>query len=347
MRRWSLLPLFVTLATVAAQQRPVPATAARDAAGELVVAFWNVENLFDTDDDPTNEGDDEYLPAREWTDDRYRRKLEHLAQVLSSVQPHALGLAEVENRRVLDDLVAQPALAELGYRIVHRDSPDKRGIDLALVYRAPFTLAGEDAVHLHPIDMPGAPTTRGVLEVPLRIGTDTLSVLVNHWPSRGGDRDGAFRAVAGKVVRGLVQRIGHDADVLVIGDFNDDPFDPSITESLRAVRSRNAVLERTDEKALFNPSWSLLANSDEGTHYFNRDWVWNVFDQVIVSRGLLDAAGFQLVDGSTQIHAPAALRDEYRRPRFFRRVRDGWSEGYSDHFLVHARLRAPGGADKR
>jgi endonuclease/exonuclease/phosphatase family metal-dependent hydrolase len=329
-----LVPTLLAAATLAAQRGP-------DA--DLVVAFWNVENLFDADDDPANAGDDEFTPAHEWTEDRYRRKLANLAQVIAAVRPHALGLAEVENRRVLEDLVALPALAALGLRIVHRDSPDKRGIDLALAYRAPFELPGEDGVHLHAIDKPGAAPTRGVLEVPLRVGPHALTVLVNHWPSRGSDGDGAFRAIAGKVVRGLVQRIGHDADVLLVGDFNDDPFDRSITECLGAVRSRNAVLNRGDEKALFNASWPLLGRSDEGTYYFNRDWVWNVFDQIIVSRGLLDAEGLQLVEDSMRAHAPDALRDEHRRPRFFRKTREGWSEGYSDHFLVLARLRPPGG----
>ena len=337
----SLWPLCVSLTACA--QAPAPATAVRGAPGEVVVAFWNVENLFDTDDDPANEGDDEYLPARGWTPERYQRKLDHLALVIAAVGPHALGLAEVENRRVLEDLFARPPLAPLGYRIVHRDSPDKRGIDLALAYRAPFALVADDAVHLHPIDKPGTLPTRGVLEVPLAIAGQTLTVLVNHWPSRGGDRDGAFRAVAGRVVRGLVHRIGDDADVLVIGDFNDDPFDASITTALGAVRSRNAVLNRRDQKALFNASWPLLGRTDEGTLYYNRDWVWNVFDQVIVSRGLLAPAGFELVADSVQTYAPDTVRDEHRRPRFFRRVRDGWTEGYSDHFLVFARLRAPAG----
>lgn len=324
----------------------LPALAAQQpSAPDLTVAFWNVENLFDADDDPTNAGDDEYTPAHEWTDERYRRKLANVALVIATVRPHVLGLAEVENRRVLEDLVALPALVPLAYRIVHRDSPDKRGIDLALLYRAPFVLPedGDDLVRLHQIDKPDTAPTRGILEVPLRIATHTLTVLVNHWPSRASDADGAFRAVAGTVARGLVQRIGHDADILLIGDFNDDPFDRSIAESLRAVRSRNAVLNRRDEKTLFNPSWALLGRSDEGTYYFNREWVWNVFDQVIVSRGLLDPVGFQLVDDSVRAHAPDEVRDHHRRPRFFRKTREGWSEGYSDHFLVLARLRVPAG----
>ena len=98
----------------------------------ITFAFWNVENLFDAEDDPENRGDDEYLPENGWTAKRYGLKLDRLAEIVTALDCHLLGLAEVENRRVLLDLVNRPGLKELGYHIAHRDSPDKRGIDLAL-----------------------------------------------------------------------------------------------------------------------------------------------------------------------------------------------------------------------
>jgi len=318
--------------------------------GAFTVAFWNVENLFDADDDPANPGDDEYLPDGGWTEARYQTKLDRLAEVIAAVAPSVLGMAEVENRRVLADLFAHPRLASLEYEVAHVESPDKRGIDVALAFRAPFRLAPGQSVRLVPIEKEGELPTRGVLVVELvtagsASGLDgtPLAVLVNHWPSRGGDRDGAFRAVAGTVVRGIVDALGHDRDLVVMGDLNDDPFDASVRQHLGAIRSRNAVANRNDRRALFNPTWALLGTPDLGTLYYNSDWVWNAFDQILVSRGMLDPAGFAWVDGSIDVYAPDELRDQYRRPRRFRKGRgDEWNEGYSDHFMVLGRIRAAG-----
>lgn len=337
--RW-LLALAASITSGCDAQEP-------EASGrrEVTFAFWNVENLFDVEDDPANRGDDEYLPAEGWTADRYALKRRHLAEVVAAVRPQLLGVAEVENRHVLEDLIQEPALASWGWSIAHVDSPDERGIDVALLHRAPFEAAAELPVELHEITAPGASPTRGILEVPLRIGATRLHVLVNHWPSRGGDRSGALRRVAGTTLRRVVDAIlarDPTADILIAGDFNDEPFDASVVAALGAIRSRNAVLEREHVPALFNPSWRFLAEPDVGTYYYNAQWAWHVFDQVIVSKGLLDGDGFTLVEDSLAIHAPDALRDHHRRPRWFRRRRGGeWATGYSDHFMVFGRLLTP------
>ena len=266
--------------------------------------------------------------------------------------PHVIGFAEVENARVVRDLVAQPGLAELGYQVVHVESADQRGIDLALAFRMPFELVDTDAVTLHPVQRDGSGPSRGVLEVRLRIGTQLLSVLVNHWPSRGGDKDGAYRAVAATVCRGVVDATiaretaaGRVPQVLIVGDLNDDPWDASLTKSLGALRSRNAALHRRDGSPLWNVSWTLLAEPDLGSLYYNPEWTWNLFDQVIVSRGLLDGSGIEFVDGSLRVHAPDHLRDQLRRPKWFRKARGGeWAEGYSDHFMVVGHLRVVDGS---
>ncbi len=273
-------------------------------AAESTVSFgfWNVENLFDCEDDPDNPGDDEFLPDGEWTPERYARKLDHLAEVVAALDADLLALAEVENRRVLEDLLAHEKLAGLGYRIVHRDSPDKRGIDLALFYRAPFEVAdGERAVILHPIDIPSP--TRGILEVNLRAPGHPLTVLVNHWPSRYGGREKTIplRHAAAELCRRIVLARQDaspemDADILILGDLNDDPFDASVRHTLKAVRSRNAALNNRNERYLYNPSWRIFGTPDQGTLYYNREWVWNVFDQCIVSRGLLKEEGLSFVD---------------------------------------------------
>lgn len=319
-------------------------------SGELVFAFWNLENLFDTQDDPTNPGDDEFLPAKEWDDARYARKLDHLAAVIAELDPALLGVCEIENRRVLEDLVRDPRLAAKGYRIEHRDSPDRRGIDLALLHRPPLALAeGERAVILHPIDLGEGSATRGILEVNLVAGGSPLVVLVNHWPSRlGGAAESApKRAAAAGTARRIVnarldseRAAGREGDVLLIGDFNDDPFDPSISTHLEAVRGKFALGGDRGRTRLFNPSWAFLATPDRGTIYY--DSGWNVFDQAIVSRGLLEPEGFLYVEGSLAIHDSAAVRNgnhPARPPRWFRKYKENWDEGYSDHFAIHGRLR--------
>ena len=316
-------------------------------ADSLTVAFWNAENLFDAADDPSNPGDDEFLPAKDWTPERYATKRAHLAGEIAAEMPHLIGFAEIENRHVLEELFAEPALGGKGWTIVHADSADTRGIDVALVFRAPFELASADAMTLHAVAREGSRPSRGVLEVRLRVGAAPLTVLVNHWPSRGGDRNGEYRAVAARVCRGVVDatlaREGRDADLLIVGDLNDDPWDASVTEHLGAVRSRNAAIHHDKGGALWNLSWTLLAEPDLGTLYYNPEWTWNVFDQVIVSRGLLDDHGLALVEGSLRVHAPEHVRDHLRRPKWFRRSRDGWTEGYSDHFMVCAELRMASG----
>ena len=190
---------------------PVSPARSEDPA-ELGFAFWNLENLFDTRDDPTNPGDDEFLPPTGWDEARYARKLDHLASVIAAIDPHLLGVCEIENRRVLEDLLRDPRLAEKGYRIEHLDSPDRRGIDLALLHRPPFALAGGDrAVLLHPIELgEGKGPTRGILEVNLAVGGAPLVVLVNHWPSRSGGAEASIpsRIAAAKTARRIVTAHG-------------------------------------------------------------------------------------------------------------------------------------------
>jgi endonuclease/exonuclease/phosphatase family metal-dependent hydrolase len=342
----------------AAEGQAPPAQAAGEPnPAELRFAFWNLENLFDTQDDPRNPGDDEFLPGTGWDEARYARKLDHLAGVIAELDPHLLGVCEIENRRVLEDLLRDPRLAGKEYRIEHVDSPDRRGIDLALLHRGPFELSPrERAVHLHPIALPeGKGPTRGILEVNLVIAQQPLTVLVNHWPSRSGGAEESIpnRISAAETARRIVtarldeeRAAGREADVLLIGDFNDDPFDPSIAKHLDAVRGKFALEGDRGRTRLYNPSWAFLGTPDRGTIYYEAGW--NVFDQAIISRGLLrDPAGFVYVEGSLAIHDADSMRNRNhpaRPPRWFRKYRDDWDEGFSDHFAIHGCLRvaAPG-----
>ena len=336
----AILLLVVATIVVAFEMRDAPSSSARRTQG-LRFAFWNVENLFDAQDDPHNGGDDEYLPEQGWTEQHYTTKRAQLAKVIAALEPHLLGLCEVENRAVLEALVAEPGLLELGYRIAHEESPDHRGIDNALLYREPFRLAGDEkrAIVVHPLK--GNPASRGIFEVRLQVGGQPLRVFVNHWPSRrGGAKAEKQRLGAGSQLHELVYSSagadGRTDDVLILGDFNDDPFDDSVREGLHAVRSRNAVLNRRTGQLLYNPTWRFFGETDLGTTYYNRHWRWHLFDQVIVSRGLLDEQGFRLDENSLAIYAPAELRDDKNRPRWFRGKNA--LTGYSDHFPIHGVL---------
>ncbi|MGE4618642.1 MAG: endonuclease/exonuclease/phosphatase family protein [Planctomycetota bacterium] len=319
------------------------------------IAFWNLENLFDYEDDLENSGDDEFLPAKEWDQERYSRKLSHLAKAIDSLDTNLLAVCEVENRRVLEDLISQPILKLDEWKIAHIDSPDHRGIDLALLYRSPFLL--KEPPTLHPIDMgEGNIATRGVLEVPMEVSGNSFTVLVNHWPSRygGAEKSAPKRAAAALTARSVIDRIltiDPHADIIVMGDLNDDPWDESVLGVLKAVREKRSVVHpynSTPKKdqpfspRLWNPSWSFASDSDTGTYYYWNDWTWNCFDQIIVSPGLLDEKGLVLLNNSVEIHQPDFMTDSDKnanRPARFRKFRGNWEEGYSDHFPVKAKIK--------
>lgn len=325
---------------------------------EFSFGFWNLENLFDTIDDPNNPGDDEFLPDREWDEARYQRKLEHLGRAIEALDSDILAVCEVENRRVLEDLISLPALEKSGYQIAHLDTPDSRGIDLALLARGPCQISGQTI--LHDIDLgEGNRPTRGILEVPLEIQGIQLTVLVNHWPSRygGKEKTDPLRRIAAQVAREIVNEkmsavasTGTEAEILLLGDFNDDPFSTSVKDVLLAVREKRAVTHPSNlmssnpnkvSPRLLNPSWSFLSVPDHGTYYYWNDWTWNVFDQAILSPGLLDNQGLTYVDGSLEVHAPEFLRDTQKnayRPKRFRKFRGQWVEGFSDHFAIRGRM---------
>jgi len=318
---------------------------------ELTFGFWNLENLFDTEDDPRNPGDNEFLPERGWDEERYHRKLERLAKVIESFDVDLLGVCEIENRRVLEDLLQRAPLSEKGYGIAHLDSPDKRGIDMGVIYRAPLTLAaGDQAVMLHEIDLgEGTPKTRGIFEANFVVDQSPLLFLVQHWPSRRGgeEKSRPHRIAAAQTARRVVlsridsaAQAGYEADILLVGDFNDDPYNVSLVEHLEAVRGKFALEGDRGRYRLFNPSWKFLGTPDVGTLYYQAGW--NVFDQAIVSRGMLDQNGYEFVEGSLQIYNQPSVRNlnhPAHPPWWFRKYRGNWTEGFSDHFAVLGTLR--------
>jgi len=264
-------------------------------ASRIGLAFWNVENLFDLEDDPNVEGDEEFTPQgpNKWTNERLEIKLNNLARVIMGMHdnrgPAVMGFAEIENRKVVELLVKKLKPLGRDYRIVHQDSPSDRGIDCALIYDA--NLFRLDSTKFHFVD---ADKTRDIVESKLLRDGKSLTVFVNHWPSRGNPP--TTRMAAAKMLRERTQQILSSdplADVVAMGDFNDYPTDPSLTEGLVAVGS----LESLKSGTLFNTSYTTEPDSSNGTYVF--DEKWGVLDQIIVSPGMLLPGGVSWGIGST------------------------------------------------
>lgn len=256
---------------------------------KLSVAFYNLENLFDTEDGPNN--DAEFLPdgSRQWTKERYEKKLHNLAYAISKIAdngPDILGVAEIENRKVLEDLIAQPELKEKGYNIVHFESPDYRGIDCALIYK-PNIFKLTNAIP-HAVDIPGEPDikTRDVVEATGEIFGDSISFLVGHWPSRSGGEEisKARRMAAALVMRKVADSLENSnpkMKVILMGDFNDDPTSESLKKGLNTV----GRVEDMNENTLFNTMEALYKNGYGSYAY--RD-TWNLLDNIVVNKNMID-----------------------------------------------------------
>jgi hypothetical protein len=306
------------------------------------IAFYNLENLYDTLDDP-RKFDEAFTPngANHYTEDLYRQKLHNLASVIrqlgtSAVQggPAIIGAAEVENDKVLADLVDQPEIRDRHYQFVHFDGPDGRGIDVALLYRPDmFMLLGARSV---PVDLKLSGEegyTRDVLFVRGILASDTISVLVNHWPSRRGSEAATAgkRAIAARVSRRVVDSLlqkDPGARIIVMGDLNDDPIDASVVKVLKA-RGNASNLQ---EGELFNP-WGRFYKKGTGTLAYNDSW--SLFDQIMISKGFLDS-----LPGHWNYRGAEVFNREFLKTKagqykgYPHRSFDGetWINGYSDHF---------------
>ncbi len=259
-----------------------------------VVAFYNLENLFDTINDPAK-NDEEFLPdgANKWTSAIYQEKLVNMATVIdlignkyNNLRPAILGVCEIENRQVLEDLIQTEPLKQHGYGIVHYDSPDRRGVDVGLIYqKEKFTVINTASYRLK-IEGDTGFFTRDQLLVTGILDGDTLNIIVNHWPSRrGGEKKSVhLRNAAADLNRHIVDsilNINPDAKIIVMGDLNDDPDNDSVLKHLRAVEKK----EKMQTGDLYNAMWDLY-KSGIGTLAYQGQW--NLFDQIIVSKGLLD-----------------------------------------------------------
>lgn len=306
------------------------------------IGFYNLENLFDTVDD-TLINDEEFLPtgARTWTEDRYKEKLGNMSYAISQigiqdVKPglSILGVAEIENRKVLEDLVAQPALKERNYQIIHINSPDPRGVDVALLYNPKhFKVIKEEAIPLIIIEDGVRRNTRDVLYVKGILETDTLHILVNHWPSRGGGeaKTAPYRNKGAKLCRNVIDSITAvvpNAKIFVMGDLNDDPTNESLKSYLRTVDN----IKNVHETGMFNPYEDMYRRGQGSNAY--RD-AWSLFDQIVISEGLADkkSKGYHFFKANIfNKNFLIQKTGQYKGYPFRTFSGDTYQSGYSDHF---------------
>ena len=335
------------------------------------VAFYNFENLFDTINNK-NKNDDDWLPngAQNWTSKKYHQKLQNIARVLSEIgtneqlkeAPTLIGGTEIENQGVLEDLIKEPALVNKGYGIVHFESPDKRGIDVALLYQKKtfkptsykkiplwiFTnkikknrkqkkdedLLQDDIVKIDSIQK--RVYTRDLLLVTGLLDGEEIHILVNHWPSRlGGEKKSApFREAAGKLNRKIMDslyKINPKAKIIFMGDLNDGVYNKSVKEDLGAKRFK----EEVKPFGIYNPFEELYYKGNATIFY--RD-VGDIFDQIMVSKSLIqkDYSSFQYWKAGI-FNKPYMIQTTGRFKGY--PLRHSATEvGFSDHFPVYIYL---------
>jgi len=314
------------------------------------VAFYNLENLFDTINDPNKF--DEASPIMEMNFDRqavYNKKVKNMARVIADIgkdesnnSPAVIGVSEIENRDVLVDLANDPALIDKDYGIIHYESPDARGIDVALLYqKALFVPLNKSSHELMIYDdlTRKRVFTRDQLLVSGKLDGELVHIIVNHWPSRSGGeaRSRSKRVAAAKLNKRLidsVQAIDPYAKILIMGDLNDNPTNASVKEILKAKRKK----EKVELKGIYNPMENL-ARTGLGSNAW-RD-AWSLFDQIMFTKPLLekDYSSFRFYKAG--IYNKNYLTNKRGRWKGYpkRSFADGgFTDGFSDHFPVFVTL---------
>ena len=307
------------------------------------LVFWNVENLYDTRDDSCK-NDDAFTPTGEnhWSYRRYKHKLESICRVLAEAgqredgifeMPQIVGMAEVENDRVLRDLCNGTALRKYGYRFVHYESPDTRGIDNALLYRKDFFTP----FHSRPLtasDSSKGLITRDILLVEgITNEGDTLIMVVNHFPSKlGGASTDSKRGHVARQLRETLDTLARnhpDAAIVVMGDFNASPDEPEIKKTLMHGGRSNYV--------------NLMSKMEKGVGSHNYQGHWSFLDQIIVPHKMLNGKStLQVAGGTAHLLAPEFMlvddeKNSGKKP-FRTYIAQKYTGGYSDHLPVYVDL---------
>lgn len=300
------------------------------------VAFYNLENLFDTTHDE-GKNDYEYLPdgANKWTETKYQAKLKNMSEILSLLAtdrlpmgPAIIGVSEIENRRVLEDLLKQPALAERGYEIIHYDGEDKRGVECAFLYNPKFFHVNSIGLLPYVYENDTIHKTRGFLVADGELAGEHFVCIVNHWPSRAAASPARERA--GEQVRAIkdsLQRIDPSVKIVIMGDMNDDPMDKSMSVSLGAKRKA----KDTGKMDLFNPWWDTLKKGYGTLMYQGK---WNLFDQIVFTGNFLNDDYSSLTYYKHEIfRRDFMFQNSGKYKGYPKRTHAGgvWLNGYSDH----------------
>jgi len=321
-------------------------TAQKEQYKSAIVAFYNLENFYDTVDNP-NINDEEFLPdgPKNYNSKIYWTKVEHLATVISQIGtdinadgPALLGVAEIENDTVLNDLIHHPLLKQRNYSFVHYDSRDFRGIDVALIYNPKYfkVLDSRKLFVFIPNGTKQAFFTRDVLWVKGLFADDTVNVFVNHWPSRvgGEQRSAPARAAAAMIDKKFIdsiEKININEKIIVMGDLNDDPISPSVTKILGAKENISDV--KTGE--LYNP-WISMYKKGIGTLAYQD--AWGLFDQIMISSSWLDKNQQGFFYYQAHIFNKTFMIENIGKYKGYpMRTWDGnsYRGGYSDHFPTY------------
>ena len=324
-----------------------------------VIGFYNVENLFDIYDDPVK-NDEEFLPEGEnkWTQAKYEKKLHNIARVINAMKDEngvyhtILGVSEIENRLVLEDLVSLPELADANYQIVHYDGPDARGVDVGLIYRPdqftyiesesiPFTFEGSKVAITLNKEEQEAFKTRDILMVHGEIDGEDIAVFVAHLPSRIGGKGSDLRSRGAEIIYNRARALKEEypgIKIVVMGDMNDNPTDESMTVWMHGKADINEV----GEADFFSPFINMLADGYGSLAYRG---VWNIYDVILVDYNLATAP-----DGGLKIrpiHKKGYYGRVFKKPFMtqqsgqykgtpFRTFSNGaFIGGYSDHYPTY------------
>jgi hypothetical protein len=301
------------------------------------IAFYNLENLFDTEDDP-DILDDEFTPSgiKQWNPKRYKNKLRKLSTVISKIgaaetqgPPSLIGVAEVENRIVLQALTQTKTLSPYDYGVVHYDSPDERGIDVGLLYRKEhFTVSSSATINVYVENDPGVRDyTRDILHVEGEFFGHPVHILVNHWPSRrtGADETTYKRIAVAQRCREIMEEIqasNPDARMIIMGDFNDGPHSESV---------KNHLVQHD----FYNPM-IFLNTRYEGS--LNHKFEWYLFDQIILSTNFMRLHRNPLRYNESKIYNDVSLTEfsgKFKGNPFRTYAGKRYLGGYSDHFPVY------------
>ena len=315
------------------------------------IAFYNLENLFDFENDPITFDDDRTPDGKDhWTEENYNAKLKNMAKVISDIgkditetTPTIIGLCEIENRRVLDDLINQETLLKQDYGIIQFDSPDRRGIDVALLYRKNLFIPTNYKTHelfLYDSEDPSKRIyTRDQLVVSGMMDGEKIHFIVNHWPSRrGGEKSSRPKRIkAAKLSRTIIDSLFNEnpyAKIITMGDFNDDPSNLSIKKHLKTKKKK----KDTKIMELYNPM-EEIHKKGVGTLAWRDQW--NLFDQLIISSEMLKTDSSSYSFYKAGIYNEAYLinsQGRYKGYPYRSFANGGFTGGYSDHFPVYLYL---------